>query len=147
MYDILSLLSENVSKSNHKLKKRRAKNLQVNLFYGQKTTQTSSLDHTNIIIEELKSPKLCRTDFTEPFIVHCDASEKGLEAVLYQEIDGKMKVISYASRTLTPAEKNYHLHHGKLEFLALKWFVTEKCQDYLYYAIEFTVYSDNNPLL
>ena len=86
MYDILSLLSENVSKSNHKLKKRRAKNLQVNLFYGQKTTQTSSLDHTNIIIEELKSPKLCRTDFTEPFIVHCDASEKGLGAVLYQEI-------------------------------------------------------------
>ena len=86
-------------------------------------------------------------DFTEPFIVHCDASEKGLEAVLYQEIDGKMKVISYASRTLTPAEKNHHLHRGKLEFLALKWFVTEKSQDYLYYAIEFTVYSDNSPLL
>ena len=43
IYDILSLPSENVSKSNHKLKKRRVKNLQVDLFYGQKTTQTSSL--------------------------------------------------------------------------------------------------------
>ena len=43
IYDILSLPSENVSKSNHKLKKRRDKNLQVNLFYGQKTTQISFL--------------------------------------------------------------------------------------------------------
>ena len=44
-------------------------------------------------------------DFTKAFIVHCKASEKGLGAVLYQEIDGKMMVISYASRTLTPAER------------------------------------------
>ena len=43
IHEILSLPSENVSKSNHKLKKRRVKNLQVDLFYGQKTTQTSSL--------------------------------------------------------------------------------------------------------
>ena len=52
--------------------------------------------------------------------------------VLYQEIDGKMKVISYASQTLTPEEKNYHLHSEKLEFLALKWFVIEIFCDYLY---------------
>ena len=58
-----------------------------------------------------------------------------------------MKVIIYASRNLTPAEKNYHLHSGKLEFLALKWSVTEKFRDYLYYANEFIVYSDNNHLL
>ena len=85
-------------------------------------------------------------DFTKSFIVHYDASEKGLEAVLYQEIGGKMKVISCASRNLTPAEKNYHLHSGKLEFLALKWSITETFRDYLHYANEFTVYSDNNPL-
>ena len=103
----------------------------MNLLYGRKTTQ-------NIIsefIEELKSPKtMSYPYFTKPFVVHCDASEKSLGAVLYQEIDGKMKVISYASRTLTPAGKNYHLHSGKLEFLALKWSVTEKFRDYLYYA-------------
>ena len=57
-----------------------------------------------------------------------------------------MKVISYASRTLSQAEKNYHLHSSKLEFLALKWAVTEKFRDYLYYAEHFIVYSDNNPL-
>ena len=57
-----------------------------------------------------------------------------------------MKVISYASRTLNPAEKNYHLHSSKLEFLALKCAVIEKFRDYLYYGEHFTVYSDNNPL-
>ena len=55
-------------------------------------------------------------------------------------------MVSYASRTLSPAEKNYYLHSGKLEFLALKWSITERFQDYLYYAPSFTVYSDCNPL-
>ena len=141
---MLSLPSENVSKSNHKLKKTK----------GQKSSYEPILwskDHANIIsefIEELKSPKtMSNPDFTKPFIAHCDASEKGLGTVLYQEIDGKMKVISYASRALTPIEKNYYLHSGKFEFLTLKWSVTEQFRDYLYYANEFTVYSYNNPLL
>ena len=69
-------------------------------------------------------------DFTLPFIVHCDASENGLGAILYQKQNNEMKVISCASRTLSPAEENYHLHSGKLEFLALKWAVTEKFRDY-----------------
>ena len=57
-----------------------------------------------------------------------------------------MRVIGYGSRTLTPAERNYHLHSGKLEFLALKWSICDKFRDYLYYAPTFTVYTDNNPL-
>jgi hypothetical protein len=35
---------------------------------------------------------------------------------------------------------------GKLEFLALKWAVCDHFRDYLYYASEFEVYTDNNPL-
>ncbi|KAJ7986951.1 hypothetical protein DPEC_G00333700 [Dallia pectoralis] len=70
----------------------------------------------------------------------------GPGAVLYQRQNGKLRVIGYGSRTLTPAERNYHLHSGKLEFLALKWAVCEKFRDYLYYAPHFTVYTDNNPL-
>lgn len=37
-----------------------------------------------------------------------------------------LRVLDYAFRTLTPSEKNYHIQAGKLEFLALKWAVTEK---------------------
>jgi hypothetical protein len=57
-----------------------------------------------------------------------------------------MRVIGYGSRALTKAEKNYNLHAGKLEFLALKWAVCNHFRDYLYYAPKFTVYTDNNPL-
>ena len=41
---------------------------------------------------------------------------------------------------------NYHFHSGKLEFLALKWAVTEQSLDYLYYCPKFKVFTDNNPL-
>ena len=94
----------------------------------------------------LHPPVLGFPDFTQPFIVHTDASHQGLGAVLYQKQVGKLRVIAYGSRSLTAAEKNYHFHAGKLEFLALKWAVTDKFRDYLYYAPTFTVYSDNNPL-
>lgn len=66
--------------------------------------------------------------------------------MLYQQQEGKLRVIGYGSRTLYPAEKNYHLHSGKLEFLALKWTICDKFRDYLYYAPTFTVYTDNNTL-
>ena len=78
--------------------------------------------------------------------MHCDASQVGLGAVLYQKIAGETKIISFASRTLSPAEKNYHLHSGKLEFLAMKWAICERFQDYLINCPEFDVVTDNNPL-
>lgn len=91
-------------------------------------------------------PVLAYPDFDQPFVLHTDASEQGLGAVLYQQQNGKLRVIGYGSRTLSPAERNYHLHSGKLEFLALKWAVCEKFRDYLFYAPHFTIYTDNNPL-
>ena len=86
-------------------------------------------------------------DFEKPFVLHTDASQDGLGAILYQKReDVKMAVIGYGSRTLSPAERNYHLHSGKLEFLVLKWAITDRFRDYLYYAPSFQVFSDNNPL-
>ena len=101
----------------------------------------------DMLIHRLTSPPVMAfPDFTKPFVLHTDVSQEGLGAVLYQEQDGKLRVLGYASRTLTPSEKNYHMHAGKLEFLALKWAVTEKFRDYLFYSTSFTVYTDNNPL-
>ena len=94
----------------------------------------------------ISAPILAYPNYDIPFILHIDASKNGLGAVLYQEQGEQARVIGYRSRSLTPAEKNYHLHSGKLEFLALKWAVCEQFRDYLYYAKSFTVYMDNDPL-
>ena len=98
------------------------------------------------LIDAVTSPPiLAYPNFELPFFVHTDASKDGLGCILYQEQDGKIRAISYGSRSLKKAEMNYH--SSKLEFLALKWAVTEHFHDYLAYADKFTVYTDNNPLL
>lgn len=76
-------------------------------------------------------------------MLHTDASGEGLGAALYQQQGGKLRVIAYASRGLSKSEKNYPTH--KLEYLALKWAVCDKFNDYLY-GSEFVVLTDNNPL-
>ena len=75
--------------------------------------------------------------------MYTDASEIGLGAVISQKQEGKEPVIAYASRSLNKAECRYDAH--KLEFLALKWAVTERFHEYLYGG-EFEVFTDNNPL-
>ena len=65
-------------------------------------------------------------------------------AVLYQwDDDNCQRVIAFASRSISNTEKNYPAH--KLEFLALKWAITDRFHEYLYGG-QFDVYTDNNPL-
>ncbi len=90
------------------------------------------------------APILAYADFTTPFILQTDASGVGLGAVLSQIQNGTERVIAYVSRGLNPAESRYPAH--KLEFLAMKWAVTDKLRDYLL-GNSFTVLTDNNPLL
>ena len=68
----------------------------------------------------------------------------GWELYSYQKQDDDTEcVIAYASRTLSKSERNYDTQ--KLEFLALKWSITERFHEYLYGG-HFEVYTDNNPL-
>ena len=87
---------------------------------------------------------LAYADFTRPFRLTTDACRTGLGAILeQQEADGKWRPIGFASRRTSESERNYPMH--KLEFLCLRWAITEKFSDYLR-THHFTVYSDNNPL-
>ena len=99
------------------------------------------------LLDYLKSPEvMAYPNFDLPFFLTTDASGYGLGSVLYQKQEGVDRVIGFASRTLSDSEKRYHFHSGKLEFLALKWSVTERFKDYLQGGLEFVVYTDNNPL-
>ena len=106
-------------------------------------------EECQIAFEHLKQlcsqiPILAYANYTKPLKLHTDASEHGLGTVLYQrQGDNMERVIAYASRTLSKPERNYDTH--KLEFLALKWSITERFHVYLYGG-HFEVYTDNNPL-
>ena len=92
----------------------------------------------------MMAPVLLFADFKKPFRLETDASGEGLGAVLLQESDdGQYHPVAYASRELKGGEPKYH--SSKLEFLALKWVVTEQFREYLQYQ-HFTVRMDNNPL-
>ena len=75
----------------------------------------------------IASPILGYANCSLPYKLHTDASGDALGAVLYQEQEGMKIVISYASRGLNKAEKNYPPH--KREFLALKWSICDKFKD------------------
>ena len=64
-------------------------------------------------------PILAYLDYEKDFILHVDANEKGLSAVLYQEQEKVLQVIEYGSRTLSPAERTTTSIQGSL--MALKW--------------------------
>ena len=92
----------------------------------------------------MTAPVLAFTDYTKPFLLQTDVSKDRLGAVLSQkQEDRQYHPVAYGSRGLTPHEKNYH--STNLEFLALKWVVTEHFKEYLPYQ-SFLVKTDKNPL-
>ena len=92
----------------------------------------------------ISTPILAYPDYQLPFILRTDSSSEGLGAVLYQNQEGKLRVIAYASRSVSKTESNYPAQ--KLEFLALKWAVCEKFREYLYGSRPFEIFTDNNPM-
>ncbi|GJS03125.1 putative reverse transcriptase domain-containing protein [Tanacetum coccineum] len=84
------------------------------------------------------APILALPEGSEDFIVYCDASKKGLGAVLMQ----REKVISYASRQLKIHEKNYTTHDLELGAVV---FALKIWRHYLY-GTKCTVFTDRKSL-
>ena len=92
----------------------------------------------------MNSPVLAFADYMKDFLLKMDASKEGLGAVLSQkQVDGQFHPVAYGSQALTAHKKNYH--STKLEFLSLKWAITEHFKEYLLYQ-PFLVKTDNKPL-
>ena len=86
---------------------------------------------------------LVNFDDNKPLVLTCDTSPYGLGAVLSHTMDdGSVRPISYASRSLTAAEKGY----AKLKKEALSInFGIKKFHNYLY-GRKFIIESDLKPL-
>ena len=92
----------------------------------------------------MTAPVLAFADFEKPFMLENDALKEGLGVVLSRkQSDRHYHPVAFASHALHGGEKKYHL--SKLEFLALKWAITEQFCEYLQYG-HFTTRTDNNPL-
>ncbi|GJR04685.1 putative reverse transcriptase domain-containing protein [Tanacetum coccineum] len=84
------------------------------------------------------APILALPEGNKDFIVYCDASIKGLGAVLMQ----REKVIAYASRQLKIHEKNYTTHD--LELRAVVFYL--KLWRHYLYGTKCTVFTDHKSL-
>ena len=89
-----------------------------------------------------KAPVLSCPDFNIAFELQTDASNTGLGAVLSQTVDGVEQVVSFASRSLSDAEKNYST--TEKEYLAVIWAI-QNFRAYLE-GYHFTVITDHSCL-
>ncbi|KAF1314684.1 reverse transcriptase, partial [Globisporangium splendens] len=107
-----------------------------------------SKDHQTTFEEVKKSlreaPVLALPNHDKPFHVVCDASDYTIGCALMQHDDeGHERVVSYQSRQLRPAERNYPVHDKEL--LAMKYSLV-KFRVYLLGEERFAIYTDHASL-
>ena len=88
------------------------------------------------------TPTLQRPDPNSLFVVQTDASDVGLGAVLLQEVEGLERILEFASRVLTSAERNYSVTERVC--LAVVWAIG-KFRPYID-GYEFKVVTDHSSL-
>ena len=115
-----------------------ARLMKKNFKYVWEEKQKRAFEHIKVLVAS--APVLHRPDFNSRFVIQTDASDSGLEAVLFQVIDGWERVLEFASRALTRAERNYSVTEG--ECFAVLW-VIEKFRVYVegYHFLVVTDYS------
>ena len=94
----------------------------------------------------LSSPILSFPHFDKPFRLEIDASDKGMGAVLSQDIDNVNRVVAYASKVTNAIVYSDPEYSSKrIEFKALIWAI---CDKFRYYLIgnKCKVVTDNNAL-
>ncbi|XP_064485140.1 uncharacterized protein LOC135397466 [Ornithodoros turicata] len=90
-----------------------------------------------------KPPVLMAPDFNKPFIVQCDASNRGMGVILCQKgADDQEHPVLYASRKLSVREEAYSA--SEKECACLVW-ATQKLSCYLY-GTNFAFVTDHCPL-
>ncbi|KAF1315473.1 Pol protein, partial [Globisporangium splendens] len=104
-----------------------------------------SSDHQAAFAEVKRSlreaPVLAIANHDKPFHVVCDASDYAIGCALMQHDDeGHERVVSYQSRQLRPAERNYPVHDKEL--LAMKYSLV-KFRVYLLGEERFAIYTDH----
>ncbi|KAL4114536.1 hypothetical protein PRIC2_014470 [Phytophthora ramorum] len=115
----------------------------------KKEAEWSWNDEAQQAFEAIKSslqsaPILALPDDDRPFSVVCDASDFAIGCALLQvDADGRERVVSFQSRQLKAAEKNYPVHDKEL--LAMKYAVV-KFRVHLLGSEPFVIYTDHASL-
>ncbi len=89
-----------------------------------------------------RAPILTRLDFKKEFCLDVDWSPRGVGAILSQKVSALEKVVAYASKGLSVAQRKFHPMEG--ECYALIWGIMHFRQ-YLYRS-QFVVHTDHKPL-
>ena len=87
-------------------------------------------------------PILHLPSWTKQFDIRTDASNKGLGAILMQEAEGTLFIISYISKKLNKSEQNYST--SEKECLAIVWAI-KKFKNYIH-GTEFIIETDHDSL-
>lgn len=97
-----------------------------------------------LLIESLAEATLqAHPDFEKPFYIRCDASSKGVAGAIYQfDDDGNVRPVSFCSRLLQPAERNYTV--TEQEMLAIIY--TLKTHYFFLMGNKIQLYTDHQAL-
>lgn len=118
-----------------------------NLTKGKRSKKfvwTNEADSAFIKLKTLltSAPVMACPDFSKPFLIQCDASNKGIGAVLCQKLNEAEQPIAYLSRKLNDREQRYST--SERELLSIVYAI-EKFRPYIE-GSHFTVVTDHSAL-